>query len=126
MAGLTLDSGALIGFERQDRSVLAHLKAALLSGTEVTIPAVAMAEVWRGGPRSARLARLSLGCRIDPIEGSLAREAGEALARHRRADTIDALVMTSAGRRNDVVLTSDLDDLERLRPSFPGVRLVRV
>lgn len=54
MAGLTLDSGALIGFERQDRSVVTHLKAALSAGLALTVPAVVLAEVWRGGARSAR------------------------------------------------------------------------
>jgi hypothetical protein len=38
MAGLTLDTGALIGFERQDRRVLLHLKNAQRLGQELTVP----------------------------------------------------------------------------------------
>jgi len=55
MAGLTLDSGALIAYERADRRVLTHLKEA--AGTcDVTVPTVVVTEVWRGGRRSARVA----------------------------------------------------------------------
>jgi hypothetical protein len=42
----------------------------------------------------------------------------------KRGDTIDALVMASAGRRKDAVLTCDSEDLSRLGPQFPGVRVV--
>jgi len=34
--------------------------------------------------------------------------------------------MASAARRGDVVLTSDFDDLERLRQRFPAVRVLGV
>ena len=37
----------------------------------------------------------------------------------------DAVVMASAASRGDRVLTSDFDDLERLRSYFPGVRLLQ-
>ncbi len=126
MAGLTLDSGALIGFERNDRRVLAHLKAELLAGSDITVSAVVVAEVWRGGRRSARVARLLATVIIDPIGETLARTAGEALARVAEAGTIDALVMASAAQRGDRVLTADFEDLERLRAFFPGVKVLGV
>jgi len=44
----------------------------------------------------------------------------------RGATTIDAIVMASAASRGDVVLTSDVGDLERLRAVFPGVRVLGV
>jgi predicted nucleic acid-binding protein len=104
--------------------VLAHLKAALASGAELTVPAVVIAEVWRGGPRSARVAHLLASCIVDEVGDSLARDAGEALGRARGSDTIDALVMASAAKRGDAVLTSDPDDLRRLKAQFPRVRVV--
>lgn len=58
MAGLTLDTGALIGFERADRRVLIHFKNAELQGQQLTVPTPVIAEAWRGGARSARIARL--------------------------------------------------------------------
>jgi hypothetical protein len=39
---------------------------------------------------------------------------------------VDAVVMASAARRGDIVLTSDIEDLEALRVAFPDVRVLRV
>jgi hypothetical protein len=33
--------------------------------------------------------------------------------------------MASAAQRGDAVFTSDIEDLDRLRRYFPGVRLIR-
>jgi predicted nucleic acid-binding protein len=126
MAGLTLDSGAVIGFERGDRKVLALLKHALLSGVEVRVPVAVVAETWRGGQRSARVARLLDSVTVEDLTEEVARDAGEAIASVPSAGTIDALVMASAARRNDVVLTDDPDDLERLRARFRGVRILPI
>ena len=57
---------------------------------------------------------------------SLARTAGEAVAKVRDATTVDAIVMASAASRGDVVYTSDFEDLERLHAFFPGVRVLSV
>jgi predicted nucleic acid-binding protein len=118
-----LDTGALIGFERNDRRFMIQLKAALLDGRSITVPAVVVAEAWRGGPRAARLARLLAGCEVESVDEDLAKEAGEALA---VADTgtVDAIVMASASRRGDAVLTTDPMDLEQLRTHFPNVRVI--
>lgn len=126
MAGLTLDSGALIGFERHDREVMAQVKAALLAGRELAVPAVVVAEVWRGGARSAAVARLLAACDVVPIDEALGRAAGEALARVARAGAIDALVMAVAEHRKDMVLTSDETDLRRLQGHFPSVTVVAI
>ena len=125
MAGLTLDSGALIAFERQDRTVIVHLKEALQRGADVTVPTVVVAEAWRGGPRAARVASLLATCRVEPLGDALARRAGETLARV-SSGAIDAVVMASAAGRGDLVLTSDFDDLSALRACFPTVRLARI
>jgi len=126
MAGLTLDSGALIAFERGDRSLMVHLKEAWRRGAELTVPTVVVAEVWRGGRRSARMAQLLAACVIEPVQDVVARAAGEALARVPKATAIDALVMASAARRGDAVITSDADDLKALTSVFRGVRVIRL
>jgi predicted nucleic acid-binding protein len=126
MAGLTLDTGVLIAFERVDRRVLAHLKNAELQGCQLTVPTPVVAEAWRGGGRSARIARLLEASVVEPLFEELARIAGEAAAAVRGATAIDAIVMASAASRGDRVLTSDFDDLDRLRAYFPGVRVLRV
>ncbi len=46
--------------------------------------------------------------------GVLARKAGELCRRSRTADIVDAVVIESAGRRNDDVYTGDTGDLEHL------------
>jgi hypothetical protein len=56
----------------------------------------------------------------------MARLAGEALAKVKNATAIDAFVMASAALRGDVVYTTDIEDLERLRAFFPGVRLLSI
>lgn len=125
MAGLTLDTGALVGFERQDRRVLLHLKNAQDLGQELTVPTPVLVEAWRGGARSARVAKLLKACVVEPLFGDLARLAGEAIGVVKGATVVDAVVMASAAQRGDRVLTSDVDDLDRLRSVFPTVRLLR-
>jgi predicted nucleic acid-binding protein len=124
MAGMTLDSGALIALERADRRIWVHLKEAASRKLRRTVSTAVLAEVWRGGARSARLAQFLGTCSVEPVSESLARVAGEALAVVKRGDTIDALVMASAAQRGDTVITSDPDDLGRLQTCFPNVRIV--
>lgn len=126
MAGLTLDSGALIAFERRDRRTLTHLKLAQQLGYELTVPTPVIVEIWRGGSRSARIASLLDACVIEPLFSELARVAGEAIAAVKGATVVDAVVMASAASRGDRVLTADFDDLDRLRSYFPNVRLLRI
>jgi predicted nucleic acid-binding protein len=121
---MTLDSGALIAHERSDRVVMAHLKEALVRGIELTVPTAVVAEVWRGGPRAARTAMLLAACIVEPLSEKVARAAGEALAIVRGAGVVDAVVMASAATRGDRVLTSDVDDLRRLRSVFPSVAVL--
>ena len=117
--GLTFDTGALLGLERRRHRMRKVLDVAARDGLEITVPAVVVAEWWRG-PRDAREEILRM-LTIEPMDGGLARAAGEAIAAVRSATTIDAIVMASAARRGDVVYTSDLEDLERLRAHFRSV-----
>jgi predicted nucleic acid-binding protein len=122
--GLTLDTGALIGVERRTRRVLGLLELARRDGLLVTVPAIAVAEWWRG--RSDVRDELLLAVDVEPMTVELARLAGEALAQVRGATLADAIVMASAARRGDVVATCDFAHLERLRQQFPAVRVLRV
>ncbi|HUQ75623.1 MAG TPA: PIN domain-containing protein [Burkholderiales bacterium] len=124
--GLTLDTGALIAFERGERRVIQNLDEAERSGEVLTVPTVVVAETWRGGARSARVAALLRSCIVEPLFEDLAHVAGEAVGAVKGAGVVDAIVMASAARRNDIVLTSDFKDLDRLRSVFPKVRILRV
>jgi hypothetical protein len=99
MAGLTLDTGALIGFERFDRRSLLHQKSRSDARPRADRPyACRRRSVWRrrGGARSARIARLLDVCVIEPLFEDLARLAGEAIVSISGAGVIDAIVMASA------------------------------
>ncbi len=63
---LTYDTGALIAAERDDRLMWARHRAALSRSLVPTIPAGALAEAWRAGPRP-RLSRLLKGCRTEAL-----------------------------------------------------------
>ena len=123
-AGITLDTGALIALERRHDRALRLLRAANETDRPVTVPVAVVAEWWRGrtNVREAILGALL----IEPMTLSLARAAGEALAAVPRSTTVDAIVMASAARRGDTVLTSDVEDLMRLQGRFRSVRILSV
>lgn len=123
-AGLTLDTGALIALERRRQRMARVYATALANGLVVTVPAVVVAEWWRG-PSQVREMILR-GVRIEDTTAWIARIAGEALAAVPRADAVDAIVMASASRRGDLVYTSDFGDLDRLRTYFPAVKVLTV
>ena len=72
-----------------------------------------LGQVWRGGPQ-AQLSRLLRGCRIEPLSEPEARSAGVALAASGSSDLIDAAVVVTALARQDLIVTSDPDDLRRI------------
>lgn len=124
MTGLTFDTGALIALERRRPRMRAVLERALAIDQPITVPADVVAEWWRGRTdlREAILASVD----IEPLATGLAKIAGEALAAVQEATLVDAIVMASAAARGDIVYSSDVDDLERLRHHFPGVRILGV
>jgi predicted nucleic acid-binding protein len=124
--GLTLDTGALIAFERADRAIASRLKEALEGGRPITIPTVVVVEAWRGGSRSARLGSLLEACRVEALLEPLARRAGALLAKTPGSTPIDAVVATSAEARGDVVVTSDIDDLLSLAAHCSGIDVVGI
>jgi hypothetical protein len=48
MAGITLDTGALIGLERRERRMVARFATWAETAAVVTVPGVVVAEWWRG------------------------------------------------------------------------------
>ncbi len=120
---MTLDSGALIAYERGERRAGALIDAERRRRRAVTVPTAVLTEVWRGGPRQHRLQRLLADCVIAPLDERLARHAGELMGRTGTDDPVDAIVAQSAARRGDVVLTSDPDDLQRLADDLGTIRV---
>jgi predicted nucleic acid-binding protein len=123
--GLTLDAGALIAYERGKASMRALVAAAQRDERPVWIPAVAVAEAWRGG--NARWLNGLLGAAaIEPTTDLLARRAGELLARTRLSNTVDALVAVSAAQRGDIVVTSDPVDMHRFAADLKDIRIRQI
>ncbi len=125
MTGLTLDAGALLGLDRQSARVLALLDLARSHGRDLHIPAAVVAQTWRGGPRSARLARLlnSADVTVVPLDARRARAVGVLLATSKTSDVADGSVVVCAREYDDVVVTSDPGDLRALDPSLDLVTL---
>ena len=118
MAGLTLDAGALIAFERNDRRIVALFAQALHHRREIIVPAGVVGQVWRDGRRQARLSRLLAAddVEIEALDDRRAREAGQLCGACGTSDVIDASVVLGARSRGHQIVTSDPGDLERLDP----------
>jgi hypothetical protein len=116
LSGVTFDAGGLIALERGDRRVLALLARAAQRGMRVTVPATALAQAIRNPARQARLARLIRQPDTDivPLNGPDATATGLLLARSRTNDIVDAHVVICARRANQIVVTSDAEDLRRI------------
>jgi hypothetical protein len=123
--GVTLDAGALVAFERNDRRAVGLIARAVERRLSIAVPAGVVGQVWRDGRRQVRLVRLlsSRAVVVEPLDDARARAAGQLCGVTGTADVIDASVVLCARRRSDVVLTSDVTDLLRLDSSL---RLVAV
>ena len=122
---IVFDAGALVALDRGDRRVWADLKAAALEGIELAAPAGVVAQVWRGSPRQARLARALRGCVISSFD-VIARAAGEVCGQAGTSDVVDASVVLTAVRQGATHLyTSDPDDIGHLLMAL-GDRRVKI
>jgi predicted nucleic acid-binding protein len=123
LTGITFDTGALLALERRRQRMKEIVERAVGNDQPITVPADVVAEWWRG--RTDLRDSILEGVDIEPLTEALAKRAGEALAAVKGATVVDAIVMASAASRGDVVYSSDVEDLERLRRHFPGVRVLR-
>jgi predicted nucleic acid-binding protein len=125
MSGVTLDVGALIALDRDDRRVLVLLARAKELAARVTVPATALAQAIRRPANQARLVRLIRQPTTDlrSLDGVDATSVGILLAASRTSDIADAHVVVCAKRAKQPIVTSDPDDLARLDPSAILVRL---
>jgi hypothetical protein len=116
VSGAVLDTGALVGFERNDRRVVAIVARALVHQDPLVVPAGVIAQAWRDGARQVRLARL-LGapvCEVVALDDRQARASGQLCGVAGTADVVDASVALAAKDRGLRVITSDPEDLRRL------------
>lgn len=124
--GVTFDTGVLIAIERRkSRALQIHERLGEL-GVTINVPWAVLTEWWRGRTDVRETILATVDVEIPTVE--LAKLAGLALAqsKNKPATTIDAIVMASAALRGDLVYTSDVEDLERLRAFFPSVRVLGI
>jgi hypothetical protein len=112
--GITYDTGALIAADRAERRVWARHRALLALREVPTVPAPVLAQSWRGGSRQALLARLLAGCDVEALDDGQARAVGSLAARAATTDIVDVCVVEGAIRRRDLVVSSDLDNLQAI------------
>jgi hypothetical protein len=114
VSALILDSGALVAVDRDDRAMVARLRAARQHGLELRSNAMVIAQVWRDRHgRQANLARLLRAVDVRAVTEQDGREAGVLQAAAGTADSIDATVVLLAAP-GDRILTSGPGDLSRL------------
>ena len=116
MSGFVFDAGALIAFERNDRTVVMLAKRLLALRAKLVVPAGVVGQVWRDGARQVRLARLLAApiTIVEPLDDHRARAAGQLCGLTGTRDVIDAAVVLSAREHELPVATSDPGDLRRL------------
>lgn len=110
------DAGALIALERNVRVVWAVLKLAALQNTDVFVPSTALAQVWRGAPAQAALAKALRHCVLVPFD-PVAREVGEVCGQTRTSDICHAHVALVAAMDGEALYTSDPADMRKLIPA---------
>lgn len=118
--GVTYDTGALIAAERNDRRLWSLHAGFLAHDVSPTVPAPVLAQAWRGGPRSANVARLLAMCEVEPMSETHARSVGVLAGRAGHDDVVDVAVVEGAIRRGDGVVTSNAEHI-RLIAEAGGV-----
>lgn len=122
---ITFDTGALIAIERRDRAMLALYEQLVRIRARITIPTCVVGEWWRD--QRGKLARVLDGAVVEPLTLPLAKLAGSVQAQVSGATMVDSLVVASAAQRGDLILTSDVGDLTRIRDvMFPAVRIRKI
>jgi DNA-binding transcriptional MocR family regulator len=114
VSALILDAGALVAVDRDDRAMIARLRAAQQHGLELRTNAMVVAQVWRDRHgRQANLARLLGAVDVRAVSQHDGRDAGVLQAMAGTADAIDATVVLLAVP-GDRILTSDPGDISLL------------
>ena len=114
MSTLILDAGTLVAVDRDDRAMIARLRASQQHGLELRTNAMVVAQVWRDRHgRQVNLARLLRAVDVRAVSQHDGRDAGVLQAQAGTADAIDATVVLLAAP-GDRILTSDPSDITAL------------
>jgi predicted nucleic acid-binding protein len=116
---------ALIALERGAASVRGYVLLADRGLVALSTSSAVVAQVWRGGPRQSRLARLLNSDLLHelPLGPDAARRIGVAALTTASRDVVDGHVAMLALELNAVVVTSDPADITRW--GVPPARIQR-
>jgi hypothetical protein len=103
--------------------VRALVRTALTADRPVHVPAGALAQAWRAQPRQHALWLLvsDPGVSVVALGMEHALAIGSLLAATTTSDVIDASIVITARSHDDVVVTSDTDDIRRLDPDLATI-----
>ena len=125
MRGFVFDAGAFIALERRVPLLLGILDEALHGTVQVVLPRTVIAQVWRGSPRQANVARLISAGRhhdspviIDELTAERAKEIGVMIGTTSHPDIVNVHVALAAAERSHAVLTSDDADIAGVNPAL--------
>lgn len=124
MAGVTLDTGALIAADRDDPIFWTWWKRKLAQSIVLSVPTPVVAQAWRGA-HSARIGQILKCCREMPMTAECSKAVGEICGKSGTSDVVDAFVVWSASRRGDDVLTGDPEDLSALAGHIEGLGRIK-
>jgi len=122
---VVLDAGAFIALERGSSPVRGFVLLADRGHLNLATSAAVVAQIWRGGNRQARLARLLASDIVTelPLDSEASRRIGVlAAAAPGARDVVDGHVAVIALDRDAVVLTSDPGDIARW--GVPAAKIV--
>ena len=126
IAGLTLDTGALLALDQPSKSlaIQARLDEVRYRGGSICIPANVIAQAWRSS-RQVRLARVirSPDVEIAVLSRNAARIVGALCKETGHNDIVDVHVALCARERGHAVVTSDPQDFARIDVSLPLIRV---
>jgi len=125
IAGLTLDTGALLALDHPSKAIVmqARLDETLRRGGTICVPVGTIAQAWRSS-RQVRLARLLKSRDIDlaVMTPNVARTVGLICARSGHDDVIDVHVAVCAIERRHTIVTSDPDDMLLIDPALQVIK----
>lgn len=115
MKCVVMDAGAFIALERGSALVRSYVMLADHAHVLLVTSSAVVAQVWRGGARQARLARLLNSDLLTEVslDADVSRKIGLLAAAARSNDVVDGHVAVLALERDGVVLTSDPGDIRR-------------
>lgn len=125
MKQVVFDAGALIALERGAPSVRGYVLLANRGLAALSTSSAVIAQVWRGGPRQTRLARLLNSDLVSELAlgPEAARRIGSSAVRASTIDVVDGHVALLALELDALVVTSDPSDIARW--GVPLERIVR-